>query len=141
MAKVLLPPVTECGKVMFSVVSVCHSLIQRVRGLHADHYLNLFKLIYLGTSSHCTHLSPPNTGTPSVPTIRGSRQPQSNRPPDMFKQVHLDLTVHRDRPELLETRAVGLPLKGLSYLNSLFGPMHNHFVLLIGQKLRLVFVQ
>ena len=51
----ILPPVTECGKVMFSVMCVCQFMGV---GLYVT-TMNLFKLVPLGTS-----LSPTQHGTP-----------------------------------------------------------------------------
>ena len=44
MSQLYLPPEMDCGKVMFSVVSVC----PQVGGVPCDHYLELFKLVHLG---------------------------------------------------------------------------------------------
>ena len=44
MSQLYLPPEMDCGKVMFSVVSVC----PQVGGVRCDHYLELFKLVHLG---------------------------------------------------------------------------------------------
>ena len=55
----LLPLTTECGKVMFVVISVCPHGGRRVQ---CDHQLDLFKLVHLRTL-----LAPPyshHTGTP-----------------------------------------------------------------------------
>ena len=47
-----------CGKVMFAVVSACHSVNPQVVPV-SDHYLDLFNVVHLRTPHHSPYRDPP----------------------------------------------------------------------------------
>ena len=99
----LLPPANEVA--VRSCFLSCWSVSLSTNGVPCDHYLDLFKLVSLGTpyvDPQPRHLwTCPNLFTRTLscssgpPTLILQRPPPAwPRPTDIFKLVHLDLTTH-----------------------------------------------